>query len=147
MTVSYAVRVNESTRDRAAEVARSYGLDLASVTRAFWTQMARTGSIPLSLDYAEPNEASLEAIRETEEIFAENGGGRFGSVEELVKPPDGLRLAAEQRDQAVRVERHGPDARLRRLPAVVVVRVAQPVARHERTVGPARQELPRGGVP
>ena len=72
MTVSYAVRVNESTRDRAAEVARSYGLDLASVTRAFWTQMARTGSIPLSLDYAEPNEASLEAIRETEEIFADN---------------------------------------------------------------------------
>jgi DNA-damage-inducible protein J len=85
MTVSYAVRVNESTRDRAAEVARSYGLDLASVTRAFWTQMARTGSIPLSLDYAEPNEASLEAIRETEEIFADNGGRRFGSVEELVQ--------------------------------------------------------------
>ena len=33
----------------------------------------------------EPNEASLEAIRETEEIFADNGGGRFGSVEELVQ--------------------------------------------------------------
>jgi antitoxin component of RelBE/YafQ-DinJ toxin-antitoxin module len=47
--------------------------------------MARTGSIPLSLDYAEPNEASLEAIRETEEIFADNGGRRFGSVEELVQ--------------------------------------------------------------
>lgn len=85
MTVSYAVRVDEATRDRAAEVARSYGLDLASATRAFWTQMARTGSIPLSFNYEEPNEASLEAIHETEEIFANGGGRRFGSVDELVE--------------------------------------------------------------
>ena len=85
MTVTYAVRVEEATRDRAAEVARSYGLDLASATRAFWTQMARTGCIPLSFTYEEPNEASLEAIRETEQIFANGGGRRFASVDELVE--------------------------------------------------------------
>lgn len=85
MTVSYAVRVDEGTRDRAAEVARSYGLDLASETRAFWTQMARTGSIPLSFNYEEPNEASLEAIREAEEIFDNGGGRRFESIDELVE--------------------------------------------------------------
>ena len=83
MTVSYAVRVDESIRDRASEVARGYGLDLASATRAFWTQMARTGSIPLSFDYEEPNEASLEAIRETEEIFAKGTGDSYGSADEL----------------------------------------------------------------
>lgn len=83
MTVSYAVRVDEGIRDRASEVARGYGLDLASVTRAYWTQIARTGSIPLSLDYEEPNEASLEAIRETEEIFASGGGESYSSADEL----------------------------------------------------------------
>ncbi|MBR3328138.1 MAG: type II toxin-antitoxin system RelB/DinJ family antitoxin [Atopobiaceae bacterium] len=84
MTVSYAVRVDEDIRDRASEVARHYGLDLASATRAFWTQMANTGCIPLSFSYEEPNEASLEAIRETEEIFANGGGRRFKSVDALV---------------------------------------------------------------
>lgn len=83
MTVSYAVRVDENIRDGAAMVAKSYGLDLASATRAFWTQMARTGSIPLSLDYEEPNAESLEAIRETEEIFANGVGETYGSADEL----------------------------------------------------------------
>lgn len=83
MTVSYAVRVDEDIRDRASEVARCYGLDLASATRAFWTQMARTGAIPLSFDYEEPNEASLEAIRETEEIFANGQGESYDSADEL----------------------------------------------------------------
>ena len=83
MTVSYAVRVDEGIRDRAAEVAKGYGLDLASATRAFWTQMARTGSIPLSLSYEEPNEESLEAIRETEEIFAGGGGRGYRNADEI----------------------------------------------------------------
>ena len=43
---SYAIRVDENLKAGASEVARSFGLDLASVTRAFWTYMVRTGSIP-----------------------------------------------------------------------------------------------------
>ena len=84
MTVSYAVRVDEGIRDAASEVARSYGLDLATATRAFWTQIARTGSIPLSLNYEEPNEASVEAIRQTEELVASNSARRFKTVEDFV---------------------------------------------------------------
>lgn len=67
---SYAIRVDENLKAGASEVARSFGLDLASVTRAFWTYMVRTGSIPITFDGEQPNEDSLEAIRETEEIFA-----------------------------------------------------------------------------
>ena len=84
MTVSYAVRVDENIRDAASAVARNYGLDLATATRAFWTQIARTGSIPLSFSYEEPNDASLEAIEQTEEVFASGGGRRFKTVDELV---------------------------------------------------------------
>lgn len=83
MSVSYAIRVDENIRDEAAAVARSYGLDLATATRAFWTQIARTKSIPLSFTNEEPNEASLEAIREAEEIFAHGGGRRFKTADEL----------------------------------------------------------------
>ena len=83
MSVSYAVRVDERIKDEASAVARSYGLDLATATRAFWTEMARTKNIPLTLSQYEPNEASLEAIRETEEIFANGGGRRFSTADEL----------------------------------------------------------------
>ena len=62
---SYAIRVDEDLKEGAANVARSFGLDLASVTRAFWTYMVRTGSIPITFDGEQPNEESLEAIRET----------------------------------------------------------------------------------
>ena len=72
---SYAIRVDENLKVGASEVARSFGLDLASVTRAFWTYMVRTGSIPITFDGEQPNEDSLEAIRETEEIFANHVPG------------------------------------------------------------------------
>lgn len=84
MTVSYAVRVDETVRDEAAAVAKSFGLDLASATRAFWTQMARTKSIPLTFTSEEPNEESLEAIREAREI-AKNGGPSYASLADMCR--------------------------------------------------------------
>lgn len=72
---SYAIRVDENLKARAAEVAQSFGLDLASVTRAFWTYMVRTGSIPITFDGEQPNEESLQAIRESEEIFSAHARG------------------------------------------------------------------------
>lgn len=74
---SYAIRVDEDLKAGAAEVAKSFGLDLASVTRAFWTYMVRTGSIPITFDGEQPNEESLEAIRETEEILAAHARGEI----------------------------------------------------------------------
>ena len=91
MTVSYAVRVEEDIRDQAAAVARSYGLDLASATRAFWTQMARTREIPLNFtredvtreDREEPNDESLESIAEASAMMASGAPSRFGDAEDM----------------------------------------------------------------
>ena len=49
MSTTYAIRVDENIKNEAAEVAKFYGLDLASVTRALWAQIARTRRIPLDL--------------------------------------------------------------------------------------------------
>lgn len=75
MSTTYAIRVDENIKNEAAEVAKFYGLDLASVTRALWAQIARTRRIPLDLCEEEPNEESIEAIRETNEMIA-SGQGR-----------------------------------------------------------------------
>ena len=84
-SVTYPIRVDDALKGEAARVADYYGFDLASVTRAFWKQMVRTGSIPLTLRSEEPNEESLEAIRETDEIIAAHKPGEgFLSARELL---------------------------------------------------------------
>ena len=60
---SYAIRVDENLKAGASEVARSFGLDLASVTRAFWTYMVRTGSIPITFDLHGPHRLDSHHLR------------------------------------------------------------------------------------
>ena len=73
---SVTVRVDEGTKREAARIAGDFGFDLSSITRAFYRQIVRERRIPLDLSYGEPNDESLEAIRETEEIVARGGTGR-----------------------------------------------------------------------
>ena len=89
MDTTQAIRCDRKIRDAAAETARYYGLDIASMTRAFWAQVARTNSIPLSFDDEQPNEESLRAIEETEKMIA--GELEFESYEN----PDDMFRALE----------------------------------------------------
>ena len=56
------IRVDDDLKREAAEVADYYGLDLSSVTRAFFKQMVNTHRIPLTFAPEEPNAESLEAF-------------------------------------------------------------------------------------
>jgi DNA-damage-inducible protein J len=79
------IRCDEADKKAAAAVAEFYGFDLSSVTRALWKQMARTKRIPLDCNSYEPNDESLIAIAETEEIIANGGTGQsFSTAEELL---------------------------------------------------------------
>ena len=56
--------------------------------RDFFTQIVNTNAIPLSFDYERPNEESLAAIRETEEMIrTESGccGGRYSNAHDLLE--------------------------------------------------------------
>lgn len=79
---SVTVRVDQETKEAAAEIAEDFGFDLSSVTRAFYRQIVRERRIPLNLSYPEPNEESLVSIREADEII-KRGASRFSSAEEL----------------------------------------------------------------
>lgn len=85
---SYTLRLDEADKQGASEVAAYYGLDLASVTRAFYKQMIRTRSIPLDFYWPgseEPNEESLEAIRETEEMMRTGSGVGYATAREMLE--------------------------------------------------------------
>ena len=85
MPESYAVNADERACNRTSEAGQSHEVDLVSATRTFQARNMRTRSIPLPPSHEEPNEASLEAIRKTEEIFANGGGRRFRSVAKLIE--------------------------------------------------------------
>ena len=48
---SVTVRVDADTKQKAANIAEDLGLDLSSVTRAFYKQIVREKRIPLNLSY------------------------------------------------------------------------------------------------
>ena len=72
---SVTVRVDEQTKRDASEIVEDVGFDLSSVTRAFYRQIVRERRIPLTLSYPEPNDESLESIRDAEAILASGGHG------------------------------------------------------------------------
>lgn len=78
------IRCDEKDKREAARVAEYYGFDLSSVARAFWKQMGRTGRIPLDLGNEIPNEESLQAIREAEQMMCDGTGESYATARELV---------------------------------------------------------------
>ena len=78
------IRVDSDDKALASEIAEYFGFDLSSVTRAFYKQMIRERRIPLNLSFPEPNEESLEAIREADEFFASKARGRFANAQEMI---------------------------------------------------------------
>ena len=82
---SLTIRLDSELKDGAASVVESYGLDLSSVVRAFFTEMVNTNSIPLSFDYMRPNEESLRAINETQEMIASGSGKSYATGRDLIE--------------------------------------------------------------
>lgn len=78
------VRLSDDLKSKAADVAEYYGLDLGSVTRAFYSQMVREHSIPLNLGPCEPNEDSLKAIAETDAMIASGGYETYDDAASLL---------------------------------------------------------------
>ncbi len=82
-SATLTIRVDDDLKREASEVAGYYGLDLSSVTRAFYKQMVNTRRIPLTFAPEEPNE-SLEAVREGDAFLASGKKGRFTNGADLV---------------------------------------------------------------
>lgn len=84
-TATLTIRVDSDLKREAAEVADYYGLDLSTVTRAFYKQMVNTRRIPLTFAPEEPNEESLGAIAEGDEFLASGKPGRFSDAGSLIE--------------------------------------------------------------
>ena len=85
-TSSLTIWLDADLKRGAAEVADYYGLDLSSVTRAFYRQMVNTRRILLAFaPPEEPNEESLAAIAEGSAFLASGAGGRYANGCDLIE--------------------------------------------------------------
>lgn len=83
-STTLTIRMDDDLKRGASEVADYYGLDLSSVTRAFYKQMVNTRRIPLTFALEEPNAESLETIREGDAFLASGKKGRFTNGSDLI---------------------------------------------------------------
>lgn len=78
------IRIDDELKRGASEVANYYGLDLSSVTRAFYKQMVNTRCIPLTFTTEEPNAETVEALLEGEAVLASGEPGRFADGRSMI---------------------------------------------------------------
>ncbi len=78
------IRIDSKDKKDASEIAEFFGFDLSSVTRAFYKQMIRERRIPLDLSMPEPNDDSLQAIKEADDFFASGASARFKTADEMI---------------------------------------------------------------
>lgn len=81
---SFTMRVENDLKQSASRVCESYGLDLTTATRALWMQIVRTNSVPLQMWGDEPNDETLEAMAEVDEMIASGAEPQFDSVEDAL---------------------------------------------------------------
>lgn len=81
---TFTMRVENDLKRDASRVCESYGLDLTTATRALWMQIARTGNVPLQMWRDEPNDETLAAMAEIDEMIASNVEPQFTSVKDAM---------------------------------------------------------------
>jgi addiction module antitoxin, relB/dinJ family len=83
---NFNMRLDNNLRGRAYPVLEQYGLTPSQAVRMFFNQIAQTGKVPLSFDWADNQVLTPKAVarlRQTEQEFANGEFERFESLDEL----------------------------------------------------------------
>ena len=80
---NFNMRLDDELRASAYPVLEQYGLTPTQAVRMFFNQIANTGKVPLSLNWAskEPNQTTIEAIHSVERGELET----YASAEEAMQ--------------------------------------------------------------
>ena len=63
---SFSFRLSESLKTEAFGIIEQYGFTPSQVFNLFLTEIAKTKTIPINLDYLQPNAKTLRAMAEVE---------------------------------------------------------------------------------
>lgn len=79
-----SIRVNESLKEQAQELFKSWGMDMSTAVNIFLSQTVREQRIPFSIGSEVPNAETVAAMREVEEM-ARRGERGFSSIGDMIK--------------------------------------------------------------
>lgn len=84
-TSSVLIRIDDNLKQQAFRVFEEYGMTATQAVKMFFAQVAKTHSIPLSLNYqaAEPNEETQQAMLEARENRKSGNLKGYNSVQEM----------------------------------------------------------------
>ena len=80
------VRIDSNVKEKAEAVFASLGITPTAAINLFYNQVIRTNSIPFELKASKPNQATLEAINEVDEMEKNPDNYKaYSSVDELIE--------------------------------------------------------------
>ena len=79
------VRIDENVKRKAEDVFAKIGITPSAAINMFYVQVIRTKSIPFEPKAEIPNETTIAALKEVEEMEKNNTGRAFNSVDDLME--------------------------------------------------------------
>ena len=80
------VRMDENIKKKAEAVFEKLGLTPTTAINMFYIQVARTNSIPFELKLSTPNDTTIKAIEEVENVDKNSSDVKtYNNVDELMK--------------------------------------------------------------
>lgn len=79
------IRIDDATKRDVSNIAKDFGLDISTITRAFYKQIQRENRIPLNLGYEVPNRKTIAAIKEGRALAKDKNAKGYSNMEDLKK--------------------------------------------------------------
>lgn len=84
-TTNVTIRIDKALRDQAEELFADFGLNMTSAYIMFIKQALREQRIPFEIRREIPNETTIAAIREAEQMEKDDNVKTYTSVDELME--------------------------------------------------------------
>ena len=84
-TTNVTIRIDKALRDQAEELFADFGLNMTSAYIMFIKQALREQRIPFEIRRDTPNETTIAAIKEVEQMESDENAKTYTSVDELME--------------------------------------------------------------
>ncbi|MCL2216754.1 MAG: type II toxin-antitoxin system RelB/DinJ family antitoxin [Defluviitaleaceae bacterium] len=83
-TTNLNIRIDENLKRQSEEIFNELGLNMSTALTVFLRQTVRSRGIPFDMRLSMPNDETLDAMREGNEII-KSGKARFDNAEDMFK--------------------------------------------------------------
>lgn len=83
-TTTFSVRMDKQVKQDSEQIFQELGMNLTTAINVFLRQAVRSGGFPFEVKLEQPNETTLEAIREANQLAADPSTQYYTDVEDAL---------------------------------------------------------------